>query len=110
MLTLKKMDRAIKAVICAVIVGLAMPAIALADHDNGRRGRRDRDRGRFERDFDRSDFRRRDRDDDDRRGRRMFKMKRAKHVWWENDFNRDRRGDRRDDRRGRNRIQFRLFR
>jgi hypothetical protein len=105
MLTLKKIDRAIKAVICAVIVGLAMPAIALADHDNGRRGRGDRDRGRFDRDFDRRDGSRRDRDDDDRRGRRIFKVKRSNHLWWENDFDRHQR-----QRRGSDRLQFRLFR
>ena len=111
MLTLTKMNRAIKAVICAVIVGLAMPALALADHNDkgGRRGNRDRDR--FERDFDRNDRndRRRDDDDDDhdRRGKRFLKVKKHhNHPWWENDDRDNRRGRRR----GNANFAFRLFR
>ena len=112
MLTLKKMNRAIKAVICAVIVGLAMPALALADHNDGRGRKGNRDRDRFERDFDRNDrrdFRRRnnDDDDDDRRGRRFLKLKKQhNHPWWENDDRDNRRGRRR----GNANFAFRLFR
>jgi hypothetical protein len=67
--------------------------------DVARKGNRDRDR--FERDFDRetidANFRRRknDDDDDDRRGRRFLKLKKQhNHPWWENDDRDNRRGRR----------------
>lgn len=85
MTTLGKMNAAIKAVICAVIVALAMPALALADHNDGRGGRRDRDNDRYERSYRGRDHEN-DRDRDDRRGGRRVKAKKFKHLWWERDF------------------------
>ncbi|MEP7270465.1 MAG: hypothetical protein ABI882_03125 [Acidobacteriota bacterium] len=113
MMRLKKIDLAIKAVICAIIVAMAMPAMALADKsDHGRR--RGRDNNKYERSFDRHD--RRDDDDDDRRGRRRFNFKKFKQASWErNDHDRndrndhDRKGDRRG-RRGDDRFALRFFR
>lgn len=105
MLILRKIDAAIKAVICAVIVALAMPALALAD-DNGRRRGRDNDRN--ERSYNRRD--RRD-DDNDRWDKRRFKIKKFKRNFfdrWDDDDNNRRRGDRR--RRGNDRFDLRFFR
>jgi len=108
MSVLKKCSVAIKAVICAVIISLAMPALALADKHDGDRGHgreRNKKHVKFVNFHDARDGRW-DRDDDDhgrkfRRGKKFSRKFRRNHDRdhdnWKWTFRReDRRHDRHD--------------
>ena len=99
MSVLKKCSVAIKAVICTVIISLAMPALALADKGHEREGGRRHEREKHEKfsnNFDRDG--RWDRDDDDHDGRKRGRSRKFKrnhdHHNWQWTFRQNRRHDR----------------